>query len=60
MTDVIPLIPEAPATFADDAADIGALAAQGETPPATANPFHKRSLKNVSCALPVKPSLTLT
>ena len=33
MTDVIPLIPEAPATFADDAADIGALAAQGETPP---------------------------
>lgn len=62
MTDVIPLIPEAPATFADDAADIGALAAQGETPPNERNrkSVSQRSLKNVSCALPVKPSLTLT
>ena len=42
MTDVIPLIPEAPATFADDAADIGALAAQGETPP------NERNRKSVS------------
>lgn len=62
MTDVIPLIPEAPATFADDAADIGALAAQGETPPNERNrkSVSQKKLENVSCALPVKPSLTLT